>query len=100
MVYDAKSATDNSTINKVFIDNQMYPMVRQDSVNYSQGMGQMVAGLKYINVVDVYGDILIDDLKMWNHKLSDGEIVALSNWIDHLMNKFQMFDLPLLLIMR
>ena len=79
MVYDPESATDDSKVNKVFIDEKKYEMVREDLQNRPQGTGQMVVGRGYINWDQYYADGLIDDLKMWNRKLSDDEIVGMSN---------------------
>ena len=81
MVYDPETATDNSKVNKIFIDNQMYPMFRGYSKNYLQGTGQMVVGRLITNQDTFYSAALFDDLKMWNRKLSDKEIAAISNWI-------------------
>ena len=78
MVYNPESATDDSKVNKVFIDNKMNKMVHINE-NYGQGTGQMVLGRSWVNWNQEYGAVLIDDLKMWNRKLSDKEIVATSN---------------------
>ena len=80
MVYDPESATDIK-VNKLFLDSQMYSMYRDitsDKIT-SQGTGQTVLGRRYNNKNYDYTDELIDDLKMWNQKLSDEEIVALTN---------------------
>ena len=79
MVYDPESATNNSAINKICIDNQMYPMVKEVSANYSQGTGQMGIGRKFINIVSLNKASLTDDLKMWNQKLSNEEIIGMSD---------------------
>ena len=78
MVYDPEAATDDSKVNKVFIDKQKDEMVLNNE-NLTQGTGQMVLGQAYLTSDAYLGPALIDDLKMWNRKLSDDEIVGMSN---------------------
>ena len=77
-MYDPESATDDA-VNKLFINAQMYEMTRVNSKKYPQGTGQMVLGRIYSNRNKTYGKALFDDLKMWNRKLSDEEIVRMSS---------------------
>ena len=77
MVYDPKSATGDA-VDKLFADNQMYPLTQRDTHNYSQHTGEMVLGRNYLRENYDYGNALFDDLKMWNRKLSDKEMFAMS----------------------
>ena len=66
MVYDPESATDNSKVNKVFIDNQKYEMDRIYQTNYVKGTGEMELGRMWVNHIGNGAAALIDDLKMCN----------------------------------
>ena len=79
IVYDPASATGDGSENKFYKDNQMYALFRSKTRSHKNGRGQMVLGILYTNVPHFYSNDLIDDLKMWNRKLTEEDIVEMSD---------------------
>ena len=69
---------------KVYIDNVTYPVKnRENQVTYQPNSGGMVLGRAFTNQDSYYVDVLIDDLTMWNRKLTETDIAAInSEWED------------------
>ena len=77
MVYDPNSASGDNSGNVAFVDNEMYPILKEDSRTHRQSTGQMVLGRSYTDLNEDYCDALIDDLKMWNRMLTHEEIIEM-----------------------
>ena len=76
MVYDPEAANNQSISSKVYLGNREYLIgphpTKTDT--YQQGPGNMVLGRTYTNEDIKYSNVLIDDLAMWNTKLTQEEI--------------------------
>ena len=77
IVYDPNSASGDNSGNMAYVDNEMYPILKEDSRTHRQGTGQMVLGRSYTDLNEDYCDALIDDLKMWNRMLTHEEIIEM-----------------------
>ena len=76
VVYDPKSASGDHSGNLVYKDTTMYALPYFDDRQHEEGSGQMVLGRAYTTCDDHCGNVLIDDLQMWNRKLSHEEIIT------------------------
>ena len=72
LVYDSESTTG-----EIYQDDAPYPM-KSEAVSSQSNTGQMVLGRGFTNVDDDYAYVLIDNLKMWNRKLTREEILQLN----------------------
>ena len=74
VVYDSEPNNNDGTGNKVYIDDTMYPMERHKLENSPLGTGKMALGRILTDEERSYSDVLVDDLTMWNKKLTKEEI--------------------------
>ena len=72
-VYDANS-DDDIFAGQVFVDNTVDVLVEMKFNSFMAGTGNMVLGRSFTNQDDKYSNVLIDDLAMWNRKLTEEEI--------------------------
>ena len=69
-----------STTGEIYKGNTMYPMTLKAATSL-QGTGQMVLGKDYVYTQghpNSHLNVSIDNLKMWNRKLTTAEIKQLS----------------------
>ena len=79
IIYDPTSATGDFSGNKIYVQNTMYQMVRSNGRDYPTGPRKIVLGKILVNQDTHYTNILVDDLKMWNRKLTQEEIFENGN---------------------
>ena len=86
VVYDPKSAYGDHSGNLVYKDTTMYALPYFDDRQHEEGSGQMVLGRAYTTHDGEYANVFIDDLEMWNRKLTHEEIVRvklkLNGWTE------------------
>ena len=76
MVYHPEAANSQSISSKIYVGNtgRLIGPHPTKTDTYQQGPGEMALGRTYTNKDVKYSDVLIDDLAMWNMKLTQEEI--------------------------
>ena len=75
-MYDREAANNQSISSKIYVGNtgRLIGPHPTKTDTYPQGAGDMVLGRTYTNEDIKYSNVLIDDLAMWNTKLTAEEI--------------------------
>ena len=75
-MYDPEAAHNQVISSKVYLGNTEHSIGphRKKTDTYPQGPGEMVLGRTYTNEDDKYSNVLMDDLAMWNAKLTAKDI--------------------------